>query len=514
MAESRKLPLKVVPALETDFYHPEARGGPGKIFGEVTREFRQRLSAQVIEMRKQFAPSFREFPSVPAVARVRVREDAVAKSHRPTAIFTPQTCPIIGSEGLGDLLLRVTPDGLDRLAKKIELNTSHQAVANISTLQFFEAYEPNIEPLHENVAKVKLFHHHEAVFDIAVDRAFHELVRRFGIKEPKQLRYGRGLKIYRIEVQTPAVVEALGRYAGTQSVGPFPVYAPVRSTAVTVRTLVADDFPKPMADVEYPIVGVIDSGTSPRDPYLSPWRISREEFVAAAEQDTTHGSFVSGLLVHARKLNHDDAGFPLCSARIVDIVALARNGTTEDKLLSTLEQAVEQHPEVKVWNLSLGTDRCIADRTFSDLGIALDRLQDEHGVTFIVAAGNYRQPPFRGWPPDDLGEADRVCAPADSVRSVVVGSVAHRDHSSSRVKAGHPSPFSRRGPGPLYLPKPELSHVGGNCKATGHASQIGVLSLDGRGNIAEDIGTSYAAPLVSTLIANVSHRIQGEVHGY
>src|ERR1700693_5245013 len=135
MAESRKLPLKVVPALETDFYHPEGRGGPGKVFGEVTSEFRQRLAAQVSEIRDQFATSFREFPSVPAVARVRVREDAIAKSHRPTAIFTPQTCPIIGAEGLGDLLLRVTPDGLDRLAKKIEINTSQQAVANLSTLK-------------------------------------------------------------------------------------------------------------------------------------------------------------------------------------------------------------------------------------------------------------------------------------------------------------------------------------------------------------------------------------------
>ena len=271
-------------------------------------------------------------------------------------------------------------------------------MANLSTLKSLETYKPNIERLHGKVAKVKLFTHHEAAFDVAVDRAFYELVRRFGIREPKELHYGRGLKIYRIEVKEPEVVDALERYVGTQSVGPFPVYAPVRSTAVTVRSLIPDDFPKPRPRVEYPVVGVIDSETSPQDPYLLPWRIARDEFVTAADQDTTHGSFVSGLIVHARKLNHDDAGFPLCSARIVDIVALAKNGTTEDKLLSSLEQAVESHPDVKVWNLSLGTDRCVTDRTFSDLGVALDRLQDEHGITFIVAAGNYRQPPFRGWP--------------------------------------------------------------------------------------------------------------------
>lgn len=509
MAEAKKLPLKVVPAMETDFYHPDAGGGPKKVFGEVTKEFRQNLSTQVIEIRDHFADSFRQFPSLPAVARVKVREDAIAKSHRPAALFTERTCPIIGAEGLGDLLLRVTRPGLEQLARRIETNTAKSTIANLSTLRSLEAFSPKIERPQEKFAKVKLFLHHAASYDLAVDQTFTQLVKRFGIREPREVRYGRGLKIYRIDVQNPELFAALGRFVGTQSVGPFPLYAPVRSNAVTIRNLVPDDFPKPNDSVDYPVVGVIDSGTSEGDAYLAPWRIGRDVHVVKSEQDTTHGSFVSGLIVHARVLNHGDKKFPLCSAKFLDVVALGKNGTSEDKLISALEQAVEAHPEIKVWNLSLGTEQCVADRSFSDFGVALDRLQDEHGVTFIVAAGNYRQPPFRGWPPDDLGDDDRVCAPADSLRAIVVGSVAHRDHSSSRVKSGQPSPFSRRGPGPLYLPKPELSHLGGNCNAAGTSSQIGVLSLDGKGNVAEDIGTSFAAPLVSSLFANVGHRIHG-----
>lgn len=509
MDEGKKLPLKVVPALQSDFYHPDLHGGPKKVFAKVTREFRQRLSSQVIGIRDQLSPAFKEFPKVPAVARVRVREDAIAKSHRPTAVFTQDTCPIIGAEGLGNLLLSVTPSGLENLAKKIEVSTSKEGIANLSTLRSFEAYSANVERPANDIAKVKLFRHGEPVFNEAVDETFHQLVRRYGIREPRELRYGRGLKIYRIVVSSEDVIRTLGRYVGTQSIGPFPLYNPVRSTAVTIRNVVADDFPAPEPGVEYPVVGVIDSGTAEFDPYLIPWRQDRDVYIAKEEQDNSHGSFVSGLLVHSRKLNHDDGRFPLCSARIIDVVALGKNGTTEDKLIATLEEAVEKHKEVKIWNLSLGTDHCVADRTFSDLGVALDRLQDEYGVTFIIAAGNYRNPPFRGWPPDDLGEADRVCAPADSVRAIVVGSLAHRDHSSSRVRVGEPSPFSRRGPGPLYLPKPELAHVGGNCNSAGLISQIGVLSLDGRGNVAEDVGTSYAAPLVSSLIANVSHQLVG-----
>jgi hypothetical protein len=55
-------------------------------------------------------------------------------------------------------------------------------------------------------------------------------------------------------------------------------------------------------------------------------------------------------------------------------------------------------------------------------------------------------------------------------------------------QTGQPSPFSPRGPGPLYLPKPELSRVGGKCHASGGSSQMGDLSLDGQGKVAEDIG--------------------------
>jgi serine protease AprX len=420
MAESKRLPLKVVPTLDKDFYYPESGGGPKKVFTSVTPEFRQRLSSQVIDIRDHFGKTFREFPKVPAVARVRVREDAVAKSHRPTEVFTAATCPIIGAEGLGDLLVSVTNVGLENLARKIETNRTKQTVANLSTLESLEAYAPTVDRPKDNVAKVKLFRHNQQVLDAAIDETFYELLRTFGVREPHPLHYGRGLKIYRIEVQRPELIDTLQTYVGTQSIGPFPLYGPVRSTAVTIRSMTAEDFPAPVASMEYPVVGMIDSGTAPGDPFISPWRVAWDVHVAEEEQDNTHGSLVAGLIVHARQLNRGDDRFPLGSARIVDVVALGKNGTTEDKLISTLEQALEAHPEVKVWNLSLGTEKGVADRAFSDLGVALDRLQDEYRVTFIIAAGNYRNPPFRGWPPDDLGEADRVCAPADSVRAVVV----------------------------------------------------------------------------------------------
>src|ERR1700733_5387200 len=102
MSDELKLPIKVVPPLERDFYAPETGGGPKKVFGEVTGEFRTELAGQVIAIRDQFRQAFEEFPDVPAVARAKVRSNAIAKSHRPTAVLTANTWHIIGAEGLGD----------------------------------------------------------------------------------------------------------------------------------------------------------------------------------------------------------------------------------------------------------------------------------------------------------------------------------------------------------------------------------------------------------------------------
>lgn len=519
MSEENRLPIKVVPDLKRDHVKPDSSTGGGhKVFGEVTSELRERLSAEVIGVRDCLRASLDKFPRVPAVAKAKLRPDAVAKSHRPTYMFSEKTCPIIGAEGLGELLISVTAAGLERLAKNIERNTTKQGIANISTLESIERYTPSIdipqvtEEGQDITAKVKLHQHRMLDADIALEYAFHELLRHGQNPSIEEIHYGPGLRVFRVTTTNQTVLEELSQFIGTQSIGPFPTYFPVQTTAIALRNVQLNDFPPPEIGVQYPVVGVIDSGTAVGDPHLSPWVVGREEYIPVIYQNNTHGSFVCDLIAQGKGLNHNSPLFPSCKSKVLDVVALGNNGTNEDELLAMIEDALGKYPEVKFWNLSLGTNKPCDDRVFSDFAIAIDRLQDEYGVTFLLAAGNYQQRPLRGWPPEDLQGQDRICAPADSLRSIVVGSLAHLDHGASRVKAGEPSPFTRRGPGPLYLPKPEICHVGGNCDSSGICSQVGVLSIDGKGNIAEDIGTSFATPLASTLAANVHNRIAEGSH--
>ncbi len=188
----------------------------------------------------------------------------------------------------------------------------------------------------------------------------------------------------------------------------------------------------------------------------------------------------------------------------MDVAALDANGIIDQyDLITVLEDSLQRFPKVRVWVLSLETcGKPSRFDKFSKLAAALDYLTLRHGVLFVVAAGNY--PNMRSWPPaNGIGGADRIGAPGDALFAVTVGSVAHRDTESTCVKDGEPSPFSRRGPGPAYAIKPELSHIGGNCDIDGRCHQAGVISTDGSGGLSEDVGTSFSVAPVASLAANI-----------
>jgi serine protease AprX len=426
-------------------------------------------------------------------------------------------CPIVGVGQLGELLVSVRPTTLPQLERSIANDTTDKGVANISTIKAIEPFVLPEEPLRGvrtgvktgelTSLKLRLFRHPDPDAEAATALAFEEKTRRLGV-HAEQLNYGESMRVFRLTNLREEHVEEFRQFYGTQSLGAFPKYKIVRPAAQPISKLTVAQFPAPIPGKEYPTVGLIDTGVDPDNPLLNAWVVAREEFVPDADRNYEHGSFVAGLLVHARALNHGDSKFPESSCRIVDVVALPKNGSiSEDELLAILWEVVPKYPDVRVWNLSLSGNEPCSDHTFSDLAIALDEIQTKHDVTFVLAAGNYTKPPYRDWPVSlALGDADRVCGPADSVRGLTVGSTAHRDSTSSRVPSSSPSPFSRRGPGPVFLPKPEVTHYGGNCDKKGAHAQIGVLSVDGKGNLAESIGTSFAAPSVAAVLAHVRHQ--------
>ncbi len=80
----------------------------------------------------------------------------------------------------------------------------------------------------------------------------------------------------------------------------------------------------------------------------------------------------------------------------------------------------------------------------------------------------------------------------------MVGSVADNQEGVDISEPENPSPFSRKGPGPAYIIKPDIVHYGGNAgiDSRGNIIESGVFSFSNKGTIIEKAGTSFSTPRV------------------
>ncbi|MEX2317672.1 MAG: S8 family peptidase [Pirellulales bacterium] len=528
MLPSHFLPIQVVlPRKEIDYRADPVHGGSSTLFCDVTPTLRKTLTASVDRIRTHFSESFKVQPTVPAVARVELRPRAAAKSHKPWTLFNEDTCPIIGGERAGEMLVAVTDKGLDRLARKIDTDRGQKVKSHISTIQALRPYVTE-DALEANDAaelakassktntpiRLRLFRHESDQINAKIDLLAETLAEQEKIAAIEKLDYGIDTRVYAVRGASAKAIRAMANFVGTQSIGLFPAYQIVRQASHIIGS--ADDklFPPPAANGDYGVVGIIDSGTFPDNKRLQAYVVDRYNWIKnPKDQHNEHGSFVAGLIANARWLNHGSELFPSVRSKIVDVVAIDKSGgISEYDLITVIDDAVRRFPEVKVWNLSLSqNDATCKDGRFSLLGIKLDSIAKQRGVLFVIAAGNYNKTPLRSWKPTaDIGDDDRICPPADSVRGLTVGSLAHKENESSCVKVHDPSPFTRRGPAPHFYNKPEVSHYGGNCDPNGSSIQTGVVSIASATNIGENIGTSFAAPSVSNIAANMFRELAAD----
>jgi hypothetical protein len=173
----------------------------------------------------------------------------------------------------------------------------------------------------------------------------------------------------------------------------------------------------------------------------------------------------------------------------------------EDELVENIREAIKENNHIKVWNLSLGTAAESDINDFSDFGKALDDIQLANDVIICKSTGNCRN--FEKGHPKS-----RVARSGDSVRSLVVGSVAHSKSTHDIADINHPSPFTRIGPGPANSIKPDIVSFGGNAgMKDGRRIENGVNAIAHNGNSVKIIGTSFATPRVTSLLSELNFKI-------
>ncbi|MEX0803274.1 MAG: S8 family peptidase [Candidatus Binatia bacterium] len=460
--------------------------------------------------------------------RVKLLAKAAAKSHRPEQLFSDSSCPIIGAGRLGELFIKATPEGLERLGVIIERNTSDRLMKELSCVETIEPVTPSyrrkgLEPdevLRRSPRGKDGFITRVRLFSFGAEKDQHEVVQDFEDTchsrniRLNQAGYSPTSFTYAAECRSAEDVDALSRIVGVRAISYMPLIRTVRSKMFN-PTALPKLLTRDQVIGDIPVVVVVDSGISDHIPELQSWIFGRQSDVAPEYLNTDHGTFVAGLICWGRAFNPAIAGIDDSPCGVFDLQVIPNQdpskGDTqtlmETELLSSLEIALQQHAnKYKVWNLSLGTDTVCSLDEFSYLAEQLDDLQEKYQVSFVISAGNFDTPPLLDFPrtPAQI-DPGRITTPADSVLGIAVGAISHADHKKNGPKKHHPSAFSRHGAGPNYVIKPDLVHYGGSC-ATDATDIAGIRSLNGAG-CAENLGTSFAAPLVTRTLAQIYHRI-------
>lgn len=181
----------------------------------------------------------------------------------------------------------------------------------------------------------------------------------------------------------------------------------------------------------------------------------------------------------------------------------------ENILIQRIQDAVALYSGMtKIFNLSANASAPIEGDEMSIIGFELDALQLKHGVQCVISAGNHDLWQTENSLDDILDDDDsRITPPADSMLSIVVGSVVAENYPNCLSGKNMIAPYSRCGPGFSGFSKPDMCAYGGAVVVDGTGSSVptdaGSLVMTKGGTFVPDAGTSFTAPTVAGDLAEI-----------
>lgn len=483
-----------------------------------------------------------------AYAKVKMRSDAIAKTHRPTkSVFsTSKRSFVVGGMGIGELLIEMHPGSFEKVESTIaraeetsRVKTS-RARSEVGGIQSISPYSPadrvpftvaeliswKEEGIVSNGYYVELFHPISILNNRQqVSEDFRNLLTTFkntlesygSINYNELFTMGNGGLLFvqidsdddlEFEATSASLIEFLSNHPLVRKVTPAPSFSSF-STSMGFGQDVDTSAPEDTSN--YPIVGVIDNGIS--DAFTG-WTVYKSDDVPDAFRDEIHGSKVAGLLVFGNSLNGADIAPEDDGCRLADLCLLPSENNINtvypggiEHFFETLRNAVEAAKEecgARIFNLSMNLkSRLPGDGIYGRAAQKLDEIADELDVQFVISAGNLL--PGRERMEWDASDPDQNIAnflpdhialsPAESLRGVSVMALDPADLS--------PAEYTRIGP--LYKAgiKPDVSYVGGSSKL-----DLSTISMGGQK--VKSSGTSMSTPLIAKILSSLDKKINGQ----
>lgn len=493
-------------------------GGPKKEFVQVDVAYREALAATLDAATQELSAQMRAHPHLLAPLVLRLRHEAIAKSHRPLKVADEAGLVPAGHERVEEMLVGAHSGSITALRSVILERNIKEIRANLSAIVRIEPWgraqrnpEGTLAVQQQGRALLRFFRYGNDAANANLFQAVRALFSHLGLKH-RFFRQGRSAWFYASLLDMSNVgdekFEALLNFPGLRRLMPEPRLLPAASVAPAGGVPAAlPPFAVPVAGL--PTVAVFDTGTAAGATDLRPWIVGTKTYVLPPDTDHQHGTNVASLVAGAHSLNEAHQDLPPLGAMVYDVCGLeSAGGGYVGDLILRLEDAIRNRPDVRIWNLSLGTPHGCDGQTFSEFAQALDQMSDQYDVLFVVAAGNYVNEPRRTWPSLATLQ-DQVSCPGESVRALTVGSICHVGASDALNEAGEPAAYSRRGPGPVFTPKPDIVHVGGGVHAPWNSGSASVAVLTPHNAPARGFGTSYAAPIASSMAAHAWEAVAG-----
>ncbi|EYE87382.1 hypothetical protein Q428_13650 [Fervidicella metallireducens AeB] len=440
---------------------------------------------------------------VPVVIKAKIIDDAIAKTHRrevSNLFRTGTTNNVLGLAESDEIIIKLEGSRETEVIIERLQNTDKYAYA-LSCIDSIEGFRPAIVKSDKKGKvdyKLKLIDYQNYEQNNSIRRYFENSMLKLGLQVNKT-NYTTDHIVYNVksvDLDTFEKIKNEEAFGAVFSIEPMPIYKVVLDMLPNDDVI---DISVPEEGKEYVTVGILDSGIADI-PHLKPWLI-KERWTAYHEEyiNKSHGTFVSGVVLYGDKLEGQE-WVGSVGVKILDACVFPdtnKEGISEDELIRNIQEAVKMyHKSVKIWNLSISIARPVDEFSFSDFAIALDALQDEYNVLICKSAGNCTNF-LTGHPKGKIHEG------ADSVRSIVVGSIAHKQSKNDFSEIDNPSPFTRIGRGPSFIIKPEIVHYGGNAGVDNQGKIVttGVKSFGLNGSICQSIGTSFSTPRITALAA-------------
>ncbi len=162
-----------------------------------------------------------------------------------------------------------------------------------------------------------------------------------------------------------------------------------------------------------PTIGVIDT-LFDTTVYFKDWvefHDMVDENITRTSADYRHGTAVSSIIVDGPTLNpwlNDGCG----RFKVRHFGVAVGSQFSSFTIIKRIKSIIAENKDIKVWNISLGSNQEVNDNFISAEAAILDQIQFENDVIFVVAGTNK---------PNE--NVERIGSPADSINSLVVNAV-------------------------------------------------------------------------------------------